>query len=370
MGHPLRIFVDCHVFDGVYQGTRTYLKGLYAELIKDKSLHFLFAARDTGILEQEFGLHENVEFLRYQTGNKFRRLLTEMPRLIKAHKADLAHFQYRVPPIKHCKYLVTTHDALFEDYPEYFPVVSRWSHYLTFKYSAKKADVVFTVSEFSKDEIARHLGVPDAIVMPNGVDEVFYEPYDKQAIQALVNQRFGLEKYWIYISRREPRKGQHTLLREFVDLKLYESLQLVFVGHETYVNPEFDAILHSLDEKVRKRILILESLDFPTTLNLLRGASGMVYPSMAEGFGIPPLEAAAARIPVLCSNQTAMADFTFFGDELFNPRDGEEFRRKLVSFAQNPPSDEVLSHRAQAIRSQFNWEKAAQVFQQSIAGFR
>lgn len=67
MSSKSRFFVDCHVFDGHFQGTTTYLQGLYTELIKDKSCIFFLAAHDTGHLEKIFGKHDNVVFLKYHS---------------------------------------------------------------------------------------------------------------------------------------------------------------------------------------------------------------------------------------------------------------------------------------------------------------
>ena len=143
-------FVDCHVFDGNLQGTATYLKGLYHELIKDKSKNFFLAAHNIENLQSIFGIYENVTYLQYSSKNKFFRLLFDIPKLITQNKIDYAHFQYVVPPIKRCKYIVTTHDVLFLDFPQYFPLFYRLKNKLFFKFSANKSDIVLTVSQYYK----------------------------------------------------------------------------------------------------------------------------------------------------------------------------------------------------------------------------
>jgi glycosyltransferase involved in cell wall biosynthesis len=364
-----RIFVDCHVFDGGFQGTRSYIKGLYTELVKDESKHFFLAAKDTEKLKLEFGERPNITFVKYRTVNKIFRLLIETPRLIRAHRIDFAHFQYRVPPVKLCKYIVTTHDVLFEDFPEYFPRMNRHSSLQTYKYSARISEMVLTVSEYSKHEISKYLKVKNAVITPNGVSDVFFETYDKTAIQKQVRKEFGLESYLIYISRREPRKNQHLLLKYFVDLKLYETNQLVLVGHETFKNPGMDSIYNGLSETIRKKIVFIDHVGFDKMLLLLRGAKASVYPSIAEGFGIPPLEAVAARIPTICSNQTAMADFNFFGDDFFNPSDEKEFRKKLLKIATELPDEAKLDAHREVVKDQYSWRNAAAIFNKTLEKF-
>src|SRR4051812_17410140 len=101
----LKIFVDCHVFDQSLQGTTTYLKGLYLQLIGDKSMVFYLAAADIENLREIFGTHENVVYVQYKSRNKFIRLLFDIPAIIKKNAIDFAHFQYIIPPVKHCQYI-------------------------------------------------------------------------------------------------------------------------------------------------------------------------------------------------------------------------------------------------------------------------
>ncbi|MBD3581589.1 glycosyltransferase family 4 protein [Flavobacterium selenitireducens] len=362
-----RIFVDCHVFDGGFQGTRTYIKGIYSELIKDAALQFFLGASDIDNLRKEFGDHPNVTYLQYPRGNKVKRLLFDLPKMLQKHKIDIAHFQYRVPPIKVCKYIVTTHDVLFEDFPEYFPKMNRHMSLLTYRFSARAADLVLTVSPYSKREIAQYLGVPDAVITPNGVDPVFFEPYTKSEVKKQVAEQFGLHNYLIYVSRLEPRKKQQLLLKHFIDLKLYESHELVFVGHETFAMPELHKLLEKSTAEIRSKVRFIEHLAFGDMLKLLRASKAFIYPSIAEGFGIPPLEAAAARIPVLCSSETAMADFDFFAENLFNPSKDEEFSNKLKRICELPPNEEHLQKISDQIAARYNWKNAAGILTAALS---
>lgn len=364
-----RIFVDCHVFDGGFQGTRTYIKGLYSELIGEKSLHFFLAASNIEKLREEFGEADNISYLKYPAGGKIKRLLFDLPVMLRKNKIDFAHFQYRVPPVKVCRYIVTTHDVLFEDFPEYFPKSDRFVSLLTYKLSARMADLVLTVSSFAKEEIRRYLGVPDALITPNGVDSVFFEKYDKAEVQELVKERFNLDNYLLYTSRLEPRKNQHLLLRHFIESGLYKTNQLVFVGHETFPNPELHRIFEEQPAEIKNQVVFIQHLPFPDMLLLLRASRAFIYPSMAEGFGIPPLEAAAAEIPVLCSRETAMADFTFFGERLFRPDDASEFVSKLKTITTEQPDPEYLTKISTEVARRYNWKNASQIFLEAISKF-
>ena len=178
-----KVFVDCHVLDKGFQGIRTYIEGIYKELIKDDTKHFYLAAANTQNLVNTFGNRSNVTYLRYQFHNKAFRLLVYVPWLIVKHGIDVAHFQYRVPPLKLCHYMVTIHDVLFEDYPQYFPKINRILSYYTYKFSANYSDVVFSVSPYAKESVIKHLGTEHVFITPNGIDDVFFETYDKTVMQ-------------------------------------------------------------------------------------------------------------------------------------------------------------------------------------------
>lgn len=357
-----RIFVDCHVFDNGFQGTRTYIKGLYGEMIKDSTLDFFLAANDVSKLKAEFGEHDNVTYIQYESKNKIMRLSCELPKLLKRHKIDWAHFQYVVPPFKVCRYIVTTHDVLFMDFPQYFPMLYKIKNRLLFKWSAKMSDIILTVSEYSKNRIQQHFRKTEILITPNAVDPVFFEPYDKAIISGQVNQQFGLGKYWLFVSRWEPRKNHHLLLRTFVENGFHKDYQLVFIGDHAIADKQYESYFNSLDAEIKNKVHSFNKVKFNDLVLLVRGAALSVYPSVAEGFGIPPLESLAAGIPTVCSNTTAMSDFTFMSDCLFDPMDKEDMYRKIV----HALNDESIAVKRDALSKKYTWIEGAERLRKAI----
>lgn len=359
---PINVFVDCHVFDGSFQGTTTYLKGMYQEMIKDKSVNYFFAANDLKKVNSVFGEHENVHYLKYNSHNKFYRLLIDIPRLIKENNIDFAHFQYIVPPIKNCKYINTIHDVLFLDYPNYFPLSYQVKNKWLFKWSAKRSEINLTVSEFSKQRIQKFFGIQDILITSNAVDSIFYEPFDKEIVKQKVKEVYNLDKYWLYISRWEPRKNHDTLLKVFVENQYYKEFSLVFIGDKSIVNDTYNAYYETLSEEIKAKILTLNKVDFQQLVMILRGADLSVYPTHAEGFGIPPLESIAAGIPTACSNTTAMQDFTFLNKNQFDPADKENMAEVIKqTLAEN--FDSSMVHQ---LKMQYDWNLSAQVLLDAI----
>jgi glycosyltransferase involved in cell wall biosynthesis len=363
--NTINIFVDCHVFDDGFQGTRTYIQGLYSELIKYKDIHFFLGSIKPDNLVSVFGYHSNVTYVKYRYHNKYLRLLIDMPQIIKKNKIEFAHFQYIVSPFKRCKYIVTTHDVLFIDFPAYFPFFNRIVNTMIYKQSAKWADIRLTVSEYSKQKIEQHFGLSEYSITPNAVNAVFFEEYDKELIKVNIAKEFSLKEYIIYVSRWEPRKNQQMVLKAFVDLELYKKHQLLFLGNDTIFNNEYHEIFDHLRPEIKKQIITLKNTDFQTMLLLLRGSKVSVYPSLAEGFGIPPLESVAAKIPTICSDKTAMSDYSFFDKFYFDPYDQVEFNKKLLQILEENLSEdfEKIAHK---IKEKYNWQKSAAVLYQLI----
>jgi glycosyltransferase involved in cell wall biosynthesis len=366
MNNPkVKILVDCHVFDKGFQGTRTYIEGIYLEFTKNKNFIFYLASTKPENLKTIFGEQENIVYVSYQSNNKFNRLLFEIPKIIKKYNIDYTHFQYIVSPFKKGKYIVTTHDVLFLDFPKYFPTLSRIKNTFLYKLSAKKADIKLTVSKYSKLKIEEHFQLTDYYITPNAVNAIFFNDYDKLEIQQQVKEEHNITNYIIYVSRWEPRKNHDLILKSFIDLQLYQTHQLLFIGDTTFENKAYNLLYTTLDTSIKEKIVRIEKTDFNTMITLLRGANASVYPTLAEGFGIPPLEAVAAKIPTLCSNKTAMSDFDFFGEFLFDPNNEEEFKKKLSEILVLDNSEKCTAI-SKKMAAQYNWKQSTLVLENAI----
>lgn len=364
----MKLLVDAHCFDySTSEGVNTYLQGIYSELIKLKSdIEFYFVANDISKLQRIFGVHDNVVYVPLKSKNKIYRLLLEIPAIIRKYKIDFAHYQYTSPLIKNSKSIITLHDILFLDYPEYFPQSYKLSKGFLFWLSAKRADVLLTVSEYSKKQIAKHYGIPLSriSVTPNAVSEEYYSIDSSESKRYTLEQ--GVSKYILCLSRIESRKNHIALLKAFNELALWkQGYHLVFIGRKTIPVPEFDTYLESLSPEVRKMVLVINQVSYKELLLWYKSASLFVYPSLAEGFGIPPIEAGAAGIPCICSNQTAMADFSFFGENLIDPTNIEELKKCIISNLTNYSTERINKVKTE-ISQRYNWTRIATHFLEEL----
>lgn len=366
----MRLLVDCHCFDeGENQGINTYIREIYKSLVPiAPDIQLVFAAQNLDKLKSMFGEHRNVEYVGLGNHNKYYRLAIELPSLVKAHAIDAIHCQYTSPAIKNCKTIVTIHDILFEDFPTYFPLGYRMSKHLLFKSSALRADLLLTVSDYSRKRIAAKYNIREEriVVTHNGVSGDFFG-LDEGECAEYIKKEYGISKYILYVSRFEPRKKQVALLNAYKNLRLdKKGYQLVFIGIKTIEDPLFDGALAGCDEEMRRHIHILENVPYKSLLKWYGGARLFVYPSEAEGFGIPPLEAAASGVPVICNNKTAMADFTFFCENLISTDDVTLLESRMKVLLKEERNNASLAQVRKEIASRYSWDKIALKYKKSL----
>lgn len=365
----MKLLVDAHSFDrDVAEGMTTYVKGLYRELTEmAPDVDFYFAANDIKKLKSIFGNAPNIHYVKLKSKRRFRRMLFEYPMLIKKLGIDMAHFQYFSPFLKNCRTVVTLHDVLFKDFPENFPKSYRLTRNIIFGRSARKADIIATVSEYSRERISKHYDI-DAkriSVTPNAVDDAFFKA-DRQNARKIIYAR-GIRPFILNVSRIEPRKNQLALVRAYVELGLADrGYDLVLINRKALPYGELESYISSLPPKVLRHIHRMDGLPHKDLIDWYAAASLFVFPSLGEGFGIPPLEAGAIGTPVICNNATAMGDFSFFGPNLADLSNVDSLKRLIRKNLDNPPSEEELATIAQEIRKKYSWKTSARILYRQL----
>jgi glycosyltransferase involved in cell wall biosynthesis len=273
------------------------------------------------------------------------------------------------PFVKNCKFITTTHDVLFLDFPKEFSTWYRLKRKLLFFHSIHKSEVRLTVSNYSRKKLMEHFGVnPDTVaVTPNAVKDIYFRPYDKQQIQKNLKQQYGIEDYILYVSRIERRKNHQLLLDAYAELDLAKSgKQLVLIGNNSLNDAKLTKQIEALKAQYPDKVHWFKYVSDADLLRFYQGADLFVYPSKGEGFGIPPIEAGALGINTLCANNTAMGDFDFFGNQLFDADNLEELKAKLLENEQSKKSPAQLKAISNAIRQYYSWEKSAAILNRAI----
>ena len=168
----------------------------------------------------------------------------------------------------------------------------------------------------------------------------------------------------LYVSRVEPRKNHLNLLRAFIQLGLVEKgYKMVFIGNKDILFNDLKQFINQMDSRSKASIIWLEKVSSSELNSYYQNCALFVFPSFAEGFGIPPLEAMALGKRVLCSNQTAMNDFDLPENFRFDPYNIEELKRKItVQLSSNFDLAEVYK----PILAKYNWQEIAKEFKQVV----
>ncbi len=278
---------------------------------------------------------------RPSTVGRLRALLnaTLAKRSIRAVSADAAvvHFPFtvRVPNAGAGQATVmTVHDVQHRELPHLFSLAERIFRVFSYEIPARKADIVVTISEFARGGIEKHLKVPaERIrVIPLGVDIREFTPH--------LGER---EEFVLYPARGWPHKNHAALLAAMELLRVDRpGLRLVLTGGN------LDA-LGSMPEWVERRGLVSRD----ELLGLYRSASALVFPSLYEGFGLPPLEAMASGCPVAASNAGSIPEVCGDAAVLFDPTDPADIARGVREAIAAGPE---LSQRGLVRAAQFTWE--------------
>lgn len=374
MTKEINLLVDAHVFDGMFQGTRTFLKGIYSNLDTEKySIKVFLAANEISNLKKEFEGVNNIEFVKLKYKNKFLRLGYEIPKIIRELNIDFAHFNYYLPLFlnKKCRYIVTIHDILFLDYPQYFPKTYYYKNKFLFKWAAKRAEILNTVSDYSAERLKVNFNIwnKEISVLPNAIGEDFYTPRDKVSDREYIKDKFGASNFIIYVSRLEPRKNHIALIEAYRSLKLWEKdIELVFVGKNAIENKELAGKIEEIKIQSKHKFYHFENINFKDLKAFYNAAIVSVFPSYCEGFGIPPLESAALQTPTICSNSTAMEEFKFFEKNHIDPSQEhleQALNNMLLQIKENSLHQELVEI-SNTIQSKYQWNIGAERLSASI----
>ena len=233
---------------------------------------------------------------------------------------------FDIPP--KVKKVVTIHDVIFRQFPDYYPFIDRNIYHWKTKFALNKADVVIATSHATKSQILKFYDVPEnkIEVVYQGVDAAYYQHIAKFS---------NSEKYFIYVSSFTKRKNHLTLLQAFALSQKQHNWNLKLIGLKGEM---IDSILKTINDLgLNKRVEVLTNLPHNEVLNCMENASAFVYPSLFEGFGIPLAEAAAVGLPMAVSRTAIFTELAEDSALYFHPNDEREMAAQMIALT----TDEV-----------------------------
>ncbi len=318
---------------------------------------------------------------------RFTKILADIPwyglreqfqfrKIISQNNIDLMHFpHWNVPFFYNRPFVVTIHDLLLLHFPTrrasrlgpvlYF--VKNFFFRLILRHAAKNAKHIITVSNFSKKDLSKTLRVPE-----EKITVTYPAPCPPSlAVNLSAGHNFKITRpYALYVGVAYPHKNLDRLLTAwqiFCD-KTGNQYQLVLVGKKNYF---YDRLLKKFGELFAMGLVVFTDFINDETLNsLYRSASIFVFPSLYEGFGIPPLEAMAYGVPVIASSATCMPEVLEGAALYFNPLQIEEMVEALISGFDDKKLRAELSMLGKKIAAKYSWyscaKKTSEVYRNSV----
>ena len=288
----------------------------------------------------------------------------ELPGVLNGENLDLVHFpHFNVPIFYNRPYVVTIHDLTHSKFPG--RKKSRFLHRLAYNAvlasSIKKSKKIIAVSESTRREILEYFGVmADKVsVVYEGINKN-YRMMDKDQAMAEVTNRFKVTKpYILYVGVWRRYKNLPKLARAFDGVRDWgQDCELVLVGEEDPFYPEIKQQI--LASKYASDIKMLGRVTDPELNNLYNAAKLFVLPSLAEGFGLTALEAAATGVPIACSDIATLREVLGQAAEYFDPENTDNMRDVILKVLSNPVRAEELANLGLRRAGHFDWKHAAQ----------
>jgi glycosyltransferase involved in cell wall biosynthesis len=292
----------------------------------------------------------------------------KIPLMLKKYKADVfvscdgfCSLSTRVPQC------LVVHDLAFLHYPSF---ISK-THLLFYKrytpFFLKKATVVATVSQFSKNDILKHYKIPaDKINVVYSASKDIFHPLSADIRQQTRDQYTDGKNYFVYAGAIHPRKNLVNLLKAFSVFKKRQksNWKLVLSGRLAWKNNEFREKLKTY--KYRDDVVLTGYVADDELVKIIGSAYALVYPSFWEGFGVPVLEAMRSQVPVITSRGSSMQEIAGDAALYADPADHADIADKMMLLYKDETLSDKLVAKGSEIVQQFTWDRTADLLWTSI----
>jgi glycosyltransferase involved in cell wall biosynthesis len=285
----------------------------------------------------------DVAFQRSQLTGKF--LKVGLPR-----DFDAIHLTFPIPtsfPRSTGKKIVTIHDVIPLRLP-YTTLDNKEEVLRRHRQAVADADLVFTVSEHSKKDIETFLDVdPEKIVVTYQPSrfQPLKGPEQRDRAKALRRRGLSIGDYVLFVGAIEPKKNLGRFVRAYVEADV--GVPLVIAGPKAWMwRQEIGWAAESKDPEIQRKIIFLDHVTSEDLRYLLSGAMALAFPSLYEGYGLPPVEAMSFGVPVLTSRVSSMPEVCGDAALYIDPYDPRDMREKIERLVGDKALRDYLSERA------------------------
>lgn len=291
------------------------------------------------------------------------RMFVAFPLALRHAHIDVVHVQNIAPLSSLRRAVVTVHDIGYERYPQFYrPGEVKWLR-LIMPLMVRHAALVLTGSEYSRQDIVRRYRVPSekVVVVPYAAESIFHPVRDDARLHAVRARYDTGESFILCVSGIQPRKNLKTLIDAYVQLRQRGTIQhkLVLVGGKAWLYDE--TFTAARDSGYDQDLVFTGLVPDDDLVALYNAADVFVYPSIFEGFGLPPLEAMACGTPVITSNTSSLPEVVGAAALLIDPLDREQLAIALARVLSDATLRARLSAQGLQRSNAFSWERTARM---------
>ncbi|MDP3976093.1 MAG: glycosyltransferase family 1 protein [bacterium] len=364
----MTIGIDCRLYGLRHGGIGRYLAELVGNLsLLDQSNHYILYFNEP-------------EFSQFSVPNgHWQKKLVNIPHysldeqtrfchFLNREPVDLIHFPHFNAPIWYRRpFVVTIHDLTLHLFPHksYVPkwtlkkMIHVFAYRLITRMVTRHAKKVIAVSQSTKSDLQHQLRLdPEKIIVVyEGAPEHFQRSSDSE-IQSVL-KKFSIGKpYLLYTGVWRSHKNLLNLIQAFVKVRASgRDIQLVLAGKKDPSCPEVPCLISRL--KLESDVILTGFVEDAELVALYSGTSAFVFPSLYEGFGLPPLEAMKLGVPVLCSNRSSLPEVCADAALYFDPSRPEDIAAKITQLLGDPQLAEQLTQRGTQNLTRFSWKGMA-----------
>jgi len=355
----MRIGVDARALTGRWTGDRTYWLNLVRGLLDtmpegDNLVLYTRLPLASGLLPAD----TRYTVRTVPASNDRLWTMLHFPRALRADGIDVAHTQYTTPLRAPCPLLTTVHDISFRLYPEWFPRKHRMLLNLSVPVAMRRARIVITDSASSRRDILRiYRLAPEKVEAIHLAAAPEYVPVPAATARRYVEEHFGIrDPFVLSVGVLQPRKNFALLVEAFARALRKEALphRLVLTGKRGWRVDEITRLAARLD--LLDRLIFTDYVPDDALPLLYSATDVMAYPSLYEGFGLPPLEAMACGAPTLVSDAPAMPEVVGDGAWVLPVMDACAWADGLIAMLTDAHTRQCWSARARARAACFSWK--------------
>ncbi len=291
----------------------------------------------------------------------------KFPFLLNKYKLDLVHFpHFNVPLLYRKKFIVTVHDLILFHYPtvrnttlnKFIYWFKLLVYHMVIRSTVRRSNLIIAISKFTKNDLINTLQTPSQkikVIYEGAEFNLSKECNTPEKQKSAFLKKYGIIKpYLLYVGNAYPHKNLERLVLVFKQLVQNGfDKQLVLVGKNDYFYQRLKKFIQN--NKV-KQVVITDYIDDVDLEKLYRKAEAFVFPSLYEGFGLPPLEALIYGLPVISSNKSSLPEILGNQVRYFNPESEKEMMEAILKYSQ-----QVKINKADIVglKEKYSWQKMA-----------